>query len=179
MTLVVGLCNLLTKLEQGLKYCGHSSSHNLRKAPKANHKLNFQIITRYSKMKFSAAIAIFAATTGLVAAEKGPFGTAKWCCFDSNEKCGDACAAINDCQFQLDHGEISDINDCKVFTLEAMGLTAIDTPAGSGAFGLNRTITIEEVPGVCREYTSYRCCDAMDGYVCGGTSSCVSAYRRT
>merc|ERR1719491_1549071 len=48
-----------------------------------------------------------------------------------------------------------------IFTLEAMGLVAVD---GVGPFG---EVTIAGVPALCREHTPFRCCDGGDGYACG------------
>jgi hypothetical protein len=106
-------------------------------------------------MKFALFTFVAAVSVVSVTGDKDAFKIAKWCCFDSDEKCSDACAWINDCDVQAKFGKIP----CKTFTLDAMGLMAVN--------GLNPWLqfnTIKQVPAACRANTNWKCCDADDGY---------------
>jgi len=119
-------------------------------------------------MKLLLNLATFALLSGHAMAEppadsKTLFEWSKWCCFDSNERCADACAFINNYDNQAAAAKLSEgmTGELTIFTLEAMGLVAVD---GVGPFG---EVTIEGVPALCREHTPFRCCDGGDGYACG------------
>jgi hypothetical protein len=117
-------------------------------------------------MKFTLAAVAAAASLAPFATgqmmPKSPFKVATWCCFDSNERCDDACAFINDCGNQEEYGMTGQDGECLTYTLEAMNLYARDGEGPDGEWH-----TIWEVPKWCRENTSYSCCEAKGVYVCG------------
>lgn len=121
-------------------------------------------------MKFTLpALVLFAMQSPLgvrAQYEKTDFDLAVWCCYDGNEVCSDACAWINNCQNQLAFNvstspmwtghTIRDAsnNDCITFGLSDNNLQAAQNgmnpiPGGSS------TITIAEVPAMCRQASSF------------------------